>query len=67
MWFDKFWDPLKHRLLVKYTWSEDISSKKGCDFDFNVVIAVISMNVETQEIEAIYMDKTKSSMSCPIY
>lgn len=71
MWFDKFWDPVQHKLLVRYIWSEDISNKKVPEgkrgFYYNVVVGVIQINVETQTIEGIYFDKTKHYFSLPIY
>lgn len=67
LWFDKYWDPVNHRLLVKYDWSEDISNKKGCGFKYNVVRGVVFVNIQNQEVEAIYLDKDTAKMECPIY
>ena len=66
LWFDKYWDPVNHRLLVKYDWSEDISNKKGCGFKYNVVRGVVSVNIQDQRVEAIYLDKNTAKMECPI-
>ncbi len=66
LWFDKYWDPVNHRLLVKYDWSEDISNRKGCGFKYNVVRSVISVNVRDRKVEAIYLDKDTAKVECPI-
>lgn len=67
LWFDKYWDPIKHKLLVHYRWSEDVSRKKGCGFEYNMVTGVVVVNVGNQKIETVYLNKGKSRVECPIY